>query len=384
MSAPGPLDGVLVLAIEQAVAAPLATCRLGDAGARVIKVERETGDFARGYDTAANGESSYFVWLNRGKESLVADFKNPEDQALLLRILERADVFVQNLSPGAAQRSGLGSEELRRRFPRLITCDISGYGPEGPLRERRAYDLLVQAESGLASITGTPDGPGRVGVSACDIATGMSAHAAILEALIERATTGKSRGIHVSLFSSMAEWMSVPLLGWDYSRLDWPRLGLAHPTIAPYGVFDLADADSILIAIQNDAEFQRLAIVAFERPDLAEDPLFSTNPQRVENRPQLEAELQAILGKWDRQLATERLDRARVAYGFVNSLDELSRHPQLRRVRVSTPSGPIEMPAKAAIVAGREPLEAAVPALGEHSDRLRNEFEAPARASRSS
>ena len=228
-----PLDGLLVVSLEQAVAAPYCSSRLADAGARVIKIERPEGDFARGYDKAAKGLSSYFVWLNRGKQSLVADIKQPEDAALLHRILARADVFIQNLAPGAAARAGFGSEALRERYPRLITVDISGYGDTGDYATMKAYDLLVQAESGLAMITGHPAGPGRVGVSACDIACGMAAHAGVLEALIERGITGRGKGLKVSLFDGMADWMNVPLLFYEGTGEAPERLGLAHPSICP-------------------------------------------------------------------------------------------------------------------------------------------------------
>ncbi len=250
-----PLAGTLVVSLEQAVAAPYCSSRLADAGARVIKIERADGDFARGYDKAAKGLSSYFVWLNRGKQSLVADIKQPDDAALLHRILARADVFIQNLAPGAAARAGFGSDALRERYPRLITVDISGYGDTGDYATMKAYDLLVQAESGLAMITGHPAGPGRVGVSACDIACGMAAHAGVLEALIERGITGRGKGLKVSLFDGMADWMNVPLLFYEGTGRAPERLGLAHPSICPYGAFATADGALVLISIQNEREW---------------------------------------------------------------------------------------------------------------------------------
>ncbi len=246
----GALDGLLVLSLEQAVAAPYCSSRLADAGARVIKVERPEGDFARGYDAAVHGLSSYFVWLNRGKESLVADIKDPGDAALLHRLLAHADVFIQNLAPKAAQRAGFGSDELRRRYPTLITVDISGYGTGHPYADMKAYDLLVQAESGLAGITGHPAGPGRVGVSVCDIACGMSAHAAVLEALIGRGRSGGGVKLEVSLFDGMADWMNVPLLFFEGTGAAPKRVGLAHPSICPYGAFDTSDGGLVLISIQ--------------------------------------------------------------------------------------------------------------------------------------
>ena len=237
MSSSLPLKGLLVVSMDQAVAAPYCASRLADAGARVIKLERPEGDFARGYDKAANGLSSYFVWLNRGKESLCLDFRKPEDKALLERLIARADVFIQNLAPGAMARAGFGSAALRTKHPRLITVDISGYGEEGEYSTMKAYDLLVQAESGLASVTGRAEGPGRVGVSACDVACGMHAYTAVLEAIIERGITGRGKGIAVSLFDGMADWMTVPLLQYEGSGKNPPRIGLAHPSICPYGAF---------------------------------------------------------------------------------------------------------------------------------------------------
>src|ERR1700677_591918 len=246
-----PLADLLVVSLEQAVAAPYCSSRLADAGARVIKIERAEGDFARGYDKAAKGLSTYFVWLNRGKQSLVADIKNADDAALLYAILERADVFIQNLAPGAAARAGFDSEELRTRHPRLVTVDISGYGDDGAYADMKAYDLLVQAESGLTMVTGHPAGPGRVGVSVCDIACGMSAHAAVLEALIERGRTGRGSGLKASLFDAIADWMNVPLLQFEGSGRAPGRMGLAHPTICPYGAFTTAAAARGLISVPH-------------------------------------------------------------------------------------------------------------------------------------
>ena len=284
-----PLEGLLVVALEQAVAAPYCSSRLADAGARVVKVERPEGDFARGYDTVARGLSSYFVWLNRGKESLVADIKDPEDAALLHRILARADVFIQNLAPGAAARAGFGSEALRERYPRLVTVDISGYGTGNTYADMKAYDLLVQAESGLASITGHPAGPGRVGVSVCDIACGMSAHAAALEALIARARTGEGRRIEVSLFDGMADWMTVPLLYLEGTGQAPRRIGLAHPSICPYGAFELQDGSLVLIAIQNEREWASFCAGVLGEPDLPKRPGFESNTARVDHRAEVDA-----------------------------------------------------------------------------------------------
>jgi len=278
------LHGLLVVSLEQAVAAPYCSSRLADAGARVIKVERAEGDFARGYDAAAHGLSTYFVWLNRGKQSLVADIKHPGDAALLHRILARADVFIQNLSPGAAARAGFGSDALRVHYPRLITVDITGYGEFGDYSAMKAYDLLVQAESGLAMISGHPAGPGRVGVSVCDIACGISAHAGILEALIARGITGRGKGLTVSLFDSMADWMTVPLLFFEHTGRAPERVGLAHPSICPYGAFATADGALVVIAVQNEREWVTFCARFLAEPDLPCRPGFETNLTRVANR----------------------------------------------------------------------------------------------------
>lgn len=369
-----PLSGLLVLSLEQAVAAPLLTCRLADAGARVIKVERPEGDFARGYDDYARGLASYFVWLNRGKESLVADLKNPDDRALLHRILARADVFVQNLAPGAAARAGFDSATLRARHPRLITVDISGYGEEGPYAAMKAYDLLVQAESGLCSVTGRPEGPGRVGVSVCDIACGLSAYAGVLEALIERDRTGRGQGLAVSLFDGMAEWMTVPLLTWEATGRPPPRLGLAHPSICPYGAFALADGALVLISIQNEREWAAFCAEVLDEPELPKRQGFESNVARVRNRATVDAFVAERLARLDREEARARLDRAKTAWGFVNDVAGLAAHPVLRRVTVETEAGPLAIPAPPVRRVGEVGSFGAVPRLGEHTEKIRAEF----------
>ncbi len=369
-----PLEGLLVVAVEQAAAAPFASSRLADAGARVIKIERPGGDFARGYDDAVDGESTYFVWLNRGKESVVLDFSRADDLALLHRIIDRADVLIQNLGPGAAERAGFGWQAMRARNPRLVTCDISGYGEEGPLAQARAYDLLVQAESGIAAVTGLPQAPGRIGVSACDIGTGMYAHAAILEALLARGRTGEGRAIRVSMFDAMADWMAVPLLHYDYRGTVWPRVGLGHPTIAPYGAFDASDGRSVLVGVQNDAEWQRFAREVLERTDLADDPRFATNGERVRHKAALDAQVAAVLARFDSAALRERLDRARIASACVNGVPEVASHPHLRRIEVSTPHGRARMPAPPPVVRGEPRDYRPVPALGQHTEAVRAEF----------
>lgn len=369
------LEGILVVSVEQAVAAPYVSSRLADAGARVIKIERPEGDFARGYDRVAKGQSAYFVWLNRGKESIALNIKDESDAALLRNIISKADVFIQNLAPGAAARAGFDTAELRQAFPRLITCDISGYGDEGPYRDMRAYDLLVQAESGLCSVTGTPDGPGRVGVSVCDIACGMAAHAAILEALFLRERTGEGRAIKSSLFDGMADWMTVPYLHEVYGGAAPKREGLHHPSIAPYGAYDTADGNQVVIAIQNQREWARLCAEVLQIADLADRPAFHDNVARVENRAALDAEIAAVFTKLSRDKIVTRLKAAKIAFGAVNSVADFAAHPQLRKMTVETPEGPLEMVAPPARVVGAGPSPRAVPALDEHGSALKKDWD---------
>jgi len=372
----GALDGILVVAVEQAVAAPYCTSRLADAGARVIKVERPEGDFARAYDHVAHGESAYFVWLNRGKESIALDLKNPDDAAILHRMIARADVFVQNLIPGAAERAGFGTASLREKNPRLITCDISGYGETGPYRDMKAYDLLIQSETGLASITGAPERPGRVGVSVVDISCGMYAHSAVLQALFERERTGKGKGFAVSLFDSTADWMTVPLLHQDYGGQAPQRVGLNHPSIAPYGAYAMGDGKEVVFSIQNEREWKIFCADVLERPEIADDPRFVTNTLRVANRPELDAALDAVFRTFTREQVVERLKSAKIAFGALNSVADLSRHQQLRRMEVDTPTGPVAGVAPPVIWRGEEFHPRPVPALNQHGDALRREFAA--------
>ncbi|WP_449409778.1 CaiB/BaiF CoA transferase family protein [Methylobacterium komagatae] len=371
-----PLKGLTVLALEQAVAAPYCTSRLADAGARVIKIERPEGDFARGYDASVNGLASYFVWLNRGKESLVADIKDPADAALMHRILERADVFVQNLAPGAAARAGFGSAALRARHPRLITVDITGYGMGHSYSDMKAYDLLVQAESGLAGITGHPAGPGRVGVSVCDVACGMDAHAAVLEALIARGITGEGASLAVSLFSGAADWMNVPLLYFEGTGRVPQRLGLAHPSISPYGAYATADGSLVLISIQNEREWAAFCVGVLGEPDLARADGYESNNARVANRDAVDARISEVLGRLTRDEAAARLKGTGTAYGFVNTLADLATHPALTRVEVETPGGTARIVAPPVLIDGEVRALGPVPAVGEHSERIRAEFRA--------
>jgi len=369
-----PLEGLLVLAFEQAVAAPYCTSRLADAGARVIKVERAEGDFARYYDRAAGDLSSYFVWLNRGKQSLVADIKSPADATLLQAIADRADIFIQNLAPGAAARAGFGSDALRARNPRLITVDISGYGDDPACADLKAYDLLVQAESGLASITGLPEGPGRVGVSVCDIACGMSAHAAVLEALIDRSRTGLGQGIRLSLFDAVADWMSVPLLQYEGGGKAPERVGLAHPTICPYGAFDTADGVRVVISIQNEREWQSFCTHFLQDPALSAVPGFESNIARVANRANVDALIASVFSTLDRPSAAARLHAANTAYGFVNDIAAFSQHPALRRISIDTASGPMSIAAPPTQSTTGTKTFGAVPTVGADSAAIRTEF----------
>jgi itaconate CoA-transferase len=368
-----PLDGLLVVSIEQAVAAPTCTCRMADAGARVIKIERPEGDFARYYDKVANGESAYFVWLNRGKESAVLDLAKPADKALLEAMLAKADVFVQNLKPGAIAKLGFAVERLRRDHPRLIVCSISGYGETGPYAARKAYDLLIQAESGLASVTGGPEAPARVGVSVVDVAAGLNAYQAILEALIARSRTGQGAALSVSMFDAMAEWMTVPLLQQEGGQPP-RRLGLAHPSIAPYGVFRTRDGVDILISIQNDREWRVLAEKVLGDKALAADPAFATNMDRVEQRAETDARVANVFAAADADPLVERLTAADIAFARVTDMAALGRHPHLRRITVGLPSGSVSYPAPAALRMGESRRYGAVPALGAHTDKVRAEF----------
>jgi itaconate CoA-transferase len=358
-----PLEGLMVVAIEQAVAAPFASSRLADAGARVVKVERPEGDFARGYDAVAAGQSSYFVWLNRGKESHVLDLLEPAGKAALTALIAEADVLIQNLKPGSLERLGFGRAELRARYPKLITCSISGYGEAGPMADRKAYDLLIQAESGLCSITGGPAVPSRVGVSIVDIATGATAYSAILEALIKRGITGLGSDISVSMFDVIAEWLTVPLLNHEGGKTP-KRVGLAHPSIAPYGVFNTQDQRPILISIQSDREWRDLCEHFLERPELGRSAAFESNVLRVQNRSATDAIVAEAFEKKTSDEAIALLKAAGIAFAAVNDMQGLSGHPQLRRIEVQTPRGIVALPAPAPIFADETRDYGAVPALG--------------------
>jgi formyl-CoA transferase len=359
-----PLTGLKVVAVEQAVAAPFATARLADAGAEVIKIERPEGDFARGYDDVAAGQSSYFVWLNRGKTSVALDLRSEEGQAELARLLGEADVLVQNLKRGALGRLGFTPERLARDYPRLITCAITGYGEGGPMADRKAYDLLIQAESGLCSITGGPSEPSRVGTSIVDIATGATAHAAILEALIARGITGRGTAITLSMFDVMADWMTVPLLNHEGGKTP-RRVGMAHPSISPYSAFKTRDGQLILISIQSDREWRKFCALFLQRPELGRDPRFATNVDRVANRPETDGIVAEAFARMDHAEAMAVLEEADVAMASVNDMAGLSAHPHLRRITVETPNGPVSYPAPAPRVAGEARRYGPVPGLPE-------------------
>jgi crotonobetainyl-CoA:carnitine CoA-transferase CaiB-like acyl-CoA transferase len=369
-----PLDGLLVISMDQAVAAPTCSAKLCDAGARVIKIERAEGDFARGYDAAANGLSTYFVWLNRGKESVCLNIKDPSDKALLEALVAKADVFIQNLAPGAMGRAGFGAAALREKYPRLITVDISGYGEEGEYAAMKAYDLLVQAESGLASVTGRAEGPGRVGFSVCDIACGTMAHAAVLEALIERSITGRGKGVAVSLFDGMADWMNVPLMFFEGTGKTPARIGMAHPSLCPYGAFETKDGAQILISIQNEREWADFATHFLGDAGLTTRAEFATNMARVANRPMVDAHIAGVFASRSRSECVAALGAANTAYGFINGVEGLASHKALRRVVVETERGPVAMAAPAARFSDGARALGPVPALGAHTAAVRREF----------
>ncbi|MFJ9823476.1 CaiB/BaiF CoA transferase family protein [Streptomyces sp. NPDC101160] len=373
---PLPLAGITVVSLEQAVAAPFATRQLADLGARVIKVERPGGgDFARRYDTTVHGESSYFVWLNRSKESITLDLKTDGGRAVLEELLGRADVFVQNLAPGAAARLGLGPEALAERFPSLIAAGLSGYGTSGPWSERKAYDLLVQCQTGLVSLTGNEHGTARAGVSVADIAGGMYLYSGILTALFTRATTGVARAVEVSLFEALAEWMHQPAYYTRYGGTQPPRIGTRHATIAPYGAFTAADGKEVLFSIQNEREWVALCERFLDRPELADDPRFATGSDRVAHRDELDALVAERFTRIDSVAAGKLLDEAGIANAGVNDMAEFLAHPVLEaRERwhdVRIPGGarvPALLPP--ADLSGTAPRMDAVPAVGEQTESI--------------
>ena len=368
----GSLAGLLVVSIEQAVAAPLYTVHLADAGARVIKIERAEGETARHYDSYVEGMSAYFVWLNRGKESAALDLKGEEDLALLHRLIAKADIFVQNLAPGAIDRLGLSRAALVEKFPRLISVHIVGYGQDTPYADMRAYDMLVQAESGVCAVTGSPDTPSKIGVSAADIATGMNAHAAALEALLERERTNRGQAIEVAMFDGMADWMAVPLLHLEYAKRETGRFGLAHASIFPYRPYACSDGRSVIVAIQQPSEWRRFCAGVLRRDDLFADEKFTTNAMRVDNRRALDAEI--VFAAMDREEAIRRLNGAQIAWARFSEVRDLVHHPALRRVAVRLPDGAevrVLRPADRERLSQEMPI---VPEMGADTGRIRREF----------
>ncbi|MFD6349547.1 CaiB/BaiF CoA transferase family protein [Streptomyces roseolus] len=374
-----PLSGITVVSVEQAVAAPFATRQLADLGARVIKVERPgEGDFARRYDTSVHGQSSYFVWLNRSKESVTLDLKSPSGRGILEQLLGRADVFVQNLAPGAAARLGLDAASLNRRHPSLIPCTVTGYGSTGPWADRKAYDLLVQCQTGLVSLTGTPEETARTGVSVADIAAGMYAYSGILTALLTRAVTGVTRAVEVSLFEALAEWMSQPAYYTRHGGTQPPRMGTRHATIAPYGAFTTADGRQILLSVQNGREWAAFCTRLLDRPELAGDPRFATGSGRVAHR---EAVDTLVAERFLRSTADELadlLDEAEIAWAGVNDVHAFLHHPVLaargRWQDVAVPGSVVPALRPPVDLAGTDPRMDPVPALGEHTEPILTEL----------
>jgi itaconate CoA-transferase len=369
-----PLEGITVVALEQAVAAPFATRQLADLGARVIKIERpEVGDFARGYDATVRGLSSHFVWLNRSKESLTLDVKQADAKLVLHRLLDKADIFVQNLAPGATERLGFGTQDLRRKYPRLIICDVSGYGSAGPYRDKKAYDMLIQAEAGLISITGTPETPSKVGISVADIACAMYAYSGILTALLVRAKTGEGVALEASLFDSLGEWMSYAAY-YTMGGSAPPRTGANHATIAPYGPVMSGDNKSVYLGLQNEREWKKFCEVVLENPQLAKDSRFDSNAKRVQHRAQLDHAMHEVFRKLTAAEIIARLESAQIANARSNTMEEFLEHPQLKaRGRwgtVQSPVGPLPSLFPPVKLENVEPVMNEIPALGQQTDAI--------------
>lgn len=373
-----PLEGIRVVALEQAVAAPFCSRQMADMGADVIKVERpDGGDFARSYDGALRGLSAYFVWLNRGKRSIALDLKREQDRGIFARLVARADVFVHNLAPGAVERFGFGYDDLAALDPRLVWCGISGYGPDGPYRDRKAYDLLVQAESGVVSLTGGADAPAKVGISIADIGSGLYAYSSILSALLRRERTGRGARIDISMLECLTEWVMPPLYSWQGTGRIPERAGLRHNMVAPYGAYACADGP-VNFAIQNEREWRRFCEQVLEMPALSEDARFAGNGRRLENRVELEMLIEGAFAPHTRAEILSRLEAAEIANGSVNDVAEVSRHPQLeargRWAQVDSPAGPIAALLPPHNLHDAPPRMGAVPALGEHRDEILREL----------
>ncbi len=374
-----PLHGLRVVALEQAVAAPFCSRQLAEMGADVIKVERpDGGDFARSYDSAVNGMSAYFVWLNRGKRSVALDLKRDEERAILGRLIARADIFIHNLAPGAVERLGFGYDALKDAHPRLIWCSISGYGPDGPYRDKKAYDLLIQAESGVVSLTGSPDAPAKVGISIADIASGMYSYAAIMTALWNRERTGKGERIDISMFECLTEWVMPPIYVWQGTGRTPARVGVRHNMIVPYGAYRCGDG-AVNFSIQNEREWARFCAQVLRLPGLATDERFATNAWRLKNRAELEALIEEQFALLSAQEVITRLDAAEIANSAVNDVQAVANHPQLtarnRWTEVPTPNGPISALLPPYNLRSVSPHLGAVPALGEHTEQVLAELE---------
>jgi itaconate CoA-transferase len=370
-----PLEGITVISLEQAVAAPFATRQLADLGARVIKIERpDVGDFARGYDETVQGMASHFVWLNRSKESLTLDLKHPEARQIVQQLLEDADVFIQNLAPGATERLGLGPEQLSQRYPRLIVCGVSGYGTSGPYRDKKAYDLLVQCETGLVSVTGMPETPSKVGISIADTAAGMYAFTGILTALYQRERTGRGTVLDISMFEALGEWMGYAAYYTAYGGTPPPRTGASHATIAPYGPFRAGDGKQVNLGLQNEREWARFCTLVLEQPEMATDPRFDSNARRVANREALHASIDAVFSQFTIEEVVARLDRAQIANARMNSMQEFWDHPQLqareRWREVDSPVGPLKALLPPVAIRDVEPRMDPIPALGEQTEQI--------------
>jgi itaconate CoA-transferase len=374
-----PLEGMTVVAVEQAVAAPFASRQMADLGARVIKIERPgAGDFARGYDTTVNGLSSHFVWLNRSKESLTLDLKHPEAADVLRKLIATADVFLHNLAPGAMGRLGFGSAALRQAHPRLVVCEVSGYGTTGPYRDKKAYDLLVQSEAGLVSITGTPDTPSKVGISVADISAGMYAFSGIVAALLRRERTGEGATLDVSLFDSLAEWMGFPAYYTGYGGTPPPRSGARNAVIAPYGPYTAGDGKIVYLGLQNEREWARFCDVVLERPDLAADERYNSNSRRVAARDAMDALITDAFSTLTAAQVIARLESAGIANARMNTVEEFLQHPQLsardRWRSVGSPVGPLRAVLPPFNIEGVDVPMGSIPAVGQHTDAILGEL----------
>ena len=374
-----PLIGITVVSLEQAIAAPFATRHLADLGARVIKVERPgTGDFARGYDETVHGLSSHFIWCNRSKESLTLDLKSSEGREILDKLLEKADVFIHNLAPGAVDRLGFGARELQKKFPRLIVCGISGYGTTGPYANKKAYDLLIQCEAGLLSITGTPDTPCKVGISVADISAGMYAFSGILTALLHRQSTGKGAVLEISMLEALGEWMGFPMYYTAYGKVELERTGSSHASIYPYGAFRGSDGKQVFLGIQNEREWARFCAEVLKKPDLADDPRFQSNSMRMQNKEVLQEIIENIFSAIPSDTIIGRLDAAKIANARLNTMMDFFEHPQLKERNrwreVSTPNGPVRALVPPAMPEGLEPVMSPVPEVGQHTEQILQEL----------